>query len=155
MVDESKREPGEERSEEQAEAEAESHWEGEENIPGASERHAHQPSDVDAMGRDKRRQVVGGQYGATLRKQITVYGAFVAIVAISVIAFLTIVTNIDQRERPLEETAPWTEAAADQTPPRPIDFPRNGPTDTIPIEEIGDAVPPNQSDQDTETESSP
>jgi hypothetical protein len=126
------------------------HWEGEENIPGAAERHEHQPSDVDAMGKDKRRQVVGGQYGATLRKQLTVYGIFVAIVVVGVIAFLTVVSSIDNREMPLENTAPWTEATATQEPPRDIDFPRNGPEDTIPRDELGQAVPPPQPRDDAD-----
>lgn len=127
------------------------HWEGEENIPGADERHGHERSDVDAMGRDKRRQVVGGQYGATVRKQLTVYGVFVAVTVVLVIVFLTVVSNIDNRERPLEDTAPWTEATATQEPPRDVDFPRNGPEDTIPREQIGEAVPPADSAEDSGT----
>lgn len=110
------------------------------------------PSDVDAMGKDKRRGVVGGQYGATLRKQLTIYGLFTAFVVIVVIAFLTVVNSVDNREIALEDTGPWTEPTAEQTAPRPIDFPRNGPTDTIPVDEIGRAAGPTASDAETETE---
>lgn len=127
----------------------------ESNIPGADERHAHQRSDVDAMGREKRRQVVGGQYGATVRKQLTVYGIFVAFVLVLGVLAVTVVSGIDNRDMPLEETAPWTEAGADQSPPRDIDFPANGPTDTIPVDEIGEATPPDESDSVIETESNP
>jgi hypothetical protein len=110
------------------------------------------PTEVDAMGKDKRRAVVGGQYGASARKQLLVYGAFFAVVIVLAIAFLTVVDGIDNREIALEDTGPWTEATAEQTAPRPIDFPRNGPTDTIPVDEINRAVPPTESDEETETE---
>ncbi len=103
-------------------------------------------TEVDAMGREKRRQVIGGQYGATVRKQLTVYGIFIAFVLIVGIGFLTVVSGIDNRDMPLEDTAPWTEASADQSPPRPVDFPCNGPTNTIPADEIGEAVDPSESD---------
>lgn len=127
------------------------YWAGEENIPGASERHAHHPSDVDAMGQDKRRQVVGKQYGATVQKQLTVYGIFLAVVAAVVIAFLTVVSNIDNAEIALEDTAPWTEPTASQSAPRPTDFPCNGPLNTIPRDEIGKAVPASESDTDVDS----
>lgn len=104
------------------------------------------PTDLDAMGQDKRRQVVGRQYGATVRKQLTVYGIFLAVVAVVVIAFLTVVSSIDNRDMPLEDTAPWTAAEASQEPPRDVDFQRNGPQDTIPEDEIGRAVPASVSD---------
>jgi hypothetical protein len=107
------------------------------------------PTDTDAMGQDKRRQVVGQQYGATVRKQLTVYGIFLAVVAVVVIAFLTVVSGIDNREIPLEDTAPWTAAGAEVEAPRDIDFPRNGPQDTIPEDEIGQAVPAAESDAQT------
>jgi hypothetical protein len=100
------------------------------------------PSDLDAMGRDKRRGVVGGQYGATKKKQLTVYGIFIAVMAVLIIGGLTIVSSIDNRERELVDTAPWTEASASQDAPRDLDFLENGPCDTIPVEDIGAAPGP-------------
>ena len=93
-------------------------------------------SDQDAMGNDKRRTVVGGQYGATVRKRLVVYGAVVAVVVGGVIGFLTVVTGIDNKEVELTDTAPWTEASGSQEAPRDVDFKANGPIDTIPAEEI-------------------
>jgi hypothetical protein len=116
-------------------------------FPGA--RTERDPSGTDAMGNDKRRQVVGQQYGATVRKQLTVYGIFLAVVAVIVIAFLTVVNGIDNRDIPLEDTAPWTAAGAVLEAPRDIDFPRNGPQDTIPEDEIGRAVPASTSDAES------
>ena len=89
-------------------------------------------SEVDAMGNDKRREVVGQQYGATVRKRLLVYGGVVGVIVVVVIAFLTVVKGYDHRDVPLKNTAPWTEAGASQTPPRDVDFKANGPTDTIP-----------------------
>jgi hypothetical protein len=97
-------------------------------------------SDTDALGLEKRRQVVGGQYGATKKKQLVVYGVFLLVSVIVVIGFLTIVSSIDNREMPLENTAPWAQSSAQQEQPRDLDFPANGPVDTIPADEIGEAV---------------
>lgn len=83
--------------------------------------------DLDAMGNDKRRQVIGQQYGATVRKRLLVYGAFVAVVVVAVIVFLTVVDSYDNREIELKDTAPWTEAGATQAAPRDVDFKANGP----------------------------
>lgn len=98
------------------------------------------------MGQDKRRPVVGKQYGASAKKQITVYAVFIAVAVVLAIVLLTVVSNIDNREIPLKDTAPWTEASATQTAPRDIDFPRNGPQDTIPQDQIGKAEPASRSD---------
>jgi len=104
------------------------------------------PGDLDAMGNDKRRAVVGQQYGATVRKQFAVYGIFLAVVVGIAILFLTVVNGIDNKDIPLEDTAPWTQATASQEPVRDVDFPRNGPQDTIPANEIGKAPLPQKSD---------
>lgn len=93
-------------------------------------------SEVDAMGNDKRREVIGQQYGATVRKRVLIYGGVVGITIVVVIAFLTVVKGYDQRNVPLKNTAPWTEAGASQAPPRDVDFKANGPTDTIPADQI-------------------
>jgi hypothetical protein len=93
-------------------------------------------SDVDAMGEDKRRSVVGGQYGATVRKRVLVYGAALAVMVGIVVAFLTVVTGVDNKEIALKDTAPWTKEGGAEVPPRDIDFKANGPNDTIPVEEI-------------------
>lgn len=85
------------------------------------------PSEVDAMGKSKRREVIGKQYGATLRKRLFVYGAVVGFVVVAAIVFFTVVTNYDNRDRALKDTAPWTEAGATDENPRDVDFKANGP----------------------------
>jgi len=93
-------------------------------------------TDQDAMGNDKRRQVIGGQYGASVKKRLLIYGIAVAVIIGAVILSLTVVSNVDNKEIPLEDTAPWTSAEASTDPPRDVDYNRNGPNDTIPNDEI-------------------
>ena len=93
-------------------------------------------SDVDAMGNDKRRAVIGGQYGASVRKRLIVYGVAVAVVIGLVIVSLTVVTNVDQKDIALKETAPWTNADGALEEPRDLDFIRGGGGDELDPEDI-------------------
>jgi hypothetical protein len=95
-------------------------------------------TDRDAIGNDKRRRVVGRQYGVTARKRVLFYGVTVLVIMLVAVAFLTVIRSVDERDIALEPTAPWTEADAPAIPPRPIDFMRNGPEDTIPRDQITD-----------------
>ena len=52
------------------------------------------------------------------------------------VAFATVVSSVDNREIPVENTAPWARADAQQDPPRDVDFGRNGPDDTIPPDQV-------------------
>lgn len=88
--------------------------------------HRAAPSALDAMGNDKRRAVVGRQYGATARKRLTIYGAVVAAIVVAAIVFLTVITGYDNRAQPITDSAPWA-TAADTAPPRDVDFKANGP----------------------------
>ena len=103
---------------------------------GKSDEYGANRSEVDAMGNDKRRDVIGQQYGATRGKKLLIYGGVLGFIAVVVIAFLTVVRGYDNRDVPLTDTAPWTQAGASQEAPRDVDFKRNGPTDTIPAEKI-------------------
>ena len=95
-------------------------------------------SDVDAMGNDKRRAVIGGQYGASVRKRLVVYGLAVAVVIGLVIVSLTVVSNVDNKDIALKDTAPWTEAEGSLDAPRDLDYIRSGPGEqnTIPPDDI-------------------
>jgi len=88
------------------------------------------------MGDDKRRSVIGQQYGASARKRLIVYGIAVTVLVLVVVAFLTVISGVDERKIALKETAPWSASDAPQEAPRDVDFQRNGPTDTIPANEI-------------------
>jgi len=77
----------------------------------------HEQSDVDAMGLDKRREVVGGSYGPSFGKQATLYGGAIAIFAIIVIGFILLAGQLDKAPETSEDEAPWSEPQAAQTPP--------------------------------------
>lgn len=81
----------------------------------------HEQSDVDAMGRDKRREVVGGSYGPSFAKQATLYGGVLAIVAALVIGFIVLAGKLDASPETFPDEAPWSNAEAPQTPVEPID----------------------------------
>lgn len=69
----------------------------------------HDQSDVDAMGLDKRRPVIGGQFGASRTRQATIYGIFLAVVAALVIGGLLLVNELDQPPADNPDAAPWAE----------------------------------------------
>lgn len=83
----------------------------------------HEQSDLDAMGLDKRRGVVGKKYGASFAKQATVYGAFLAVVVALAIGGKLAADELDQGPEVDEDKAPWSQAEAEQRPPGDIDFP--------------------------------
>ena len=94
----------------------------------AEETRAEEPDgDLDAMGNDKRRTVIGQQYGATVRKRLLVYGAAIGVIILAAVIFLTVVSGYDNRDIELKDTAPWTKADSAQEPPRDVDFKANGP----------------------------
>jgi hypothetical protein len=80
----------------------------------------HEQSGVDAMGHDKRRQVVGGRYSPSLGRQATVYGIFAAVIAALVIGFVLLANELDQPPETVEAEAPWAGSDAPQRPPEPL-----------------------------------
>src|SRR3954452_1846588 len=55
----------------------------------------HEQSEVDAMGKDKRRSVVGHSYGPSKTRQLALYGVFLAVVAALVIGVIFLVGQFD------------------------------------------------------------
>jgi hypothetical protein len=91
------------------------------------------PSTVDAMGEDKRRQVVGHSYGPTARSQI-VFFAIVAAIAVAIIGGWTLaVAAFDQPPEEYQDEAPWSASDAAQVPTR---------SPAGPCGEPGNAYPP-------------
>jgi hypothetical protein len=81
----------------------------------ASERlDGHDQSDLDAMGLEKRRQVVGGQYSASLTRQIVTYAIVVAVVIGAAFGLKALAHNLDQPPAKVADQAPWT--GSDQKP---------------------------------------
>ena len=81
----------------------------------------HEQSDVDAMGLDKRREVVGGSYGAGAKRQVTVYVGVLAVAALIIFGLFLLVGQLDQPPDTIEHQAPWSQDGAEQVPVGPID----------------------------------
>jgi hypothetical protein len=68
----------------------------------------HEPSDVDAMGLDKRRSVVGESYAPSFGRQATMYGIFLAVVAALVIGGKLLADKLDQPPAETKDEAVWS-----------------------------------------------
>lgn len=72
----------------------------------------HEPSKVDAMGQDKRREVVGHSYGPSRRSQIMFFIAVAAVLVVIVGGWLTLVALFDKPPTHFKDTAPWSKTAS-------------------------------------------
>ena len=81
----------------------------------------HEQSDTDAMGLDKRRPVMGGSYGPSVGRQVTLYAIFIALVVALAIGFKVLADNLDEPPKQIESTAPWAQDNAPQVPARSPD----------------------------------
>lgn len=80
----------------------------------------HAQSELDAMGKDKRREVVGHTYGPTVARQVTLYGVFLALVAALVFGGKMLTDKLDEPPASNPDKAPWSQADVKQIPPKPI-----------------------------------
>jgi hypothetical protein len=88
----------------------------------------HEQSELDAMGLDKRREVVGKSYAPSFGRQAAMYGIFLAVLAALVIGGKLLADELDKPPDQVEERAVWT---GNDEPPAPIDF---RPAGNIPTE---------------------
>jgi hypothetical protein len=72
----------------------------------------HKPSTVDAMGQDKRREVVGHSYGPSKRSQIMFFVAVGAVLVVIIGGWLALVSAFDNPPTEFEDSAPWSKTAA-------------------------------------------
>jgi hypothetical protein len=77
-------------------------------------------SDTDAMGKDKRRQVVGGTYGMTRTKLFVLYGTTVAVIAAAGFGLYLLAKDLDQPPEKISAEAPWAEQDAPQRQPKAL-----------------------------------
>jgi hypothetical protein len=68
----------------------------------------HEASDIDAMGLDKRRSVVGESYAPSFGRQATMYGIFLAVLAAIVIGGKMLADELDQPSAEAQDEAVWT-----------------------------------------------
>jgi hypothetical protein len=83
-----------------------------EKFEPSEEAKRHKPSDVDAMGQDKRREVVGHSYGPSKRSQIMFFVAVGAVLVVIVGGWLALVAAFDKPPTDFKDSAPWSKTAA-------------------------------------------
>lgn len=122
-----------------------------EKFEASEEAKRHQPSDVDAMGRDKRREVVGHFYGPSARSQIMFFVAVGAVVVAIVGGWLGLVALFDKPPTHYKDTAPWSTTAANaslaaQQNAKPVDptEPCGEPGNPYPIPPQSPCAPPSK-----------
>ena len=84
----------------------------------SEEARAHEPSQVDAMGNDKRRVVVGHSYGPSKRSQILFFVAVGVILVVVIGGWTLAVAAFDQPPDSNPDEAPWSAEDAEQIPAR-------------------------------------
>jgi hypothetical protein len=65
-------------------------------------------SDVDAIGQDKRRRVVGHSYGPSRRSQVMFFVAVAAVLVVVVGGWLALVAALDNPPEHFSDRAPWS-----------------------------------------------
>ena len=96
-----------------------------EKMDASEEAKAHRPSDVDAMGQDKRRQVIGHTYGPSRRSQLMFFAAVAVVLVLVVGGYMAAIAAFDQPKDSYADRAPWSapdtpqNAAGNYRPPSP------------------------------------
>jgi hypothetical protein len=80
----------------------------------------HDQSNVDAMGKDKHRQVVGHSYGPSFARQATLYLIFVVVIVAIAFGAKLLVDKYDQPPKHFAAEAPWAQPGVKQIPPKPL-----------------------------------
>jgi cytoskeletal protein RodZ len=86
-------------------------------VEPSEEAKAKQPSNVDAMGQDKRREVVGHSYGPSRKSQLIFFAAVAAVIVVILGGWTLAVAAFDTAPESYPDKAPWS-TAAEQIPTR-------------------------------------
>jgi hypothetical protein len=78
----------------------------------------HEQSSQDAMGLDKRRQVIGGDYAASFGKQLMRWIAVAVVVVAAAFGLKLLVDDLDQPPDHVAAKAPWS---GTDKPPAPLE----------------------------------
>ena len=104
-----------------------------EKFEASDEAKAHKPSDIDAMGQDKRREVVGHAYGPSRKSQIIFFGIIGAIALLLIGGSLLAIAAFDQPSDSYPDESPWSQADAEQIPVRDPSGPCGEPGNAYPF----------------------
>jgi hypothetical protein len=80
----------------------------------------HDQSDVDAMGQDKRRRVIGERQGPTVARRAAVYIAVIVVIVAIAVGAKLLVDHFDQPPKHFKAEAPWAQPHVKQIPPKPL-----------------------------------
>jgi hypothetical protein len=80
----------------------------------------HDQSSVDALGKDKRRQVRGKTYGPTVARQAVLYLIFLLVVAAIGFGVKMLIDHYDQPPKHFAAKAPWAQPHVKQIQPKPL-----------------------------------
>ncbi len=118
---------------------------------GMAERRTHEPSTVDAMGQDKRRQVIGHTYGPSAKSQIMFFVTVGAVLAVIVGGWLLLVGLFDKPPTHFKDSAPWSRtasnpalAAQQNATPRDPANPCGEPGNPYPVPPQSPCAPPSK-----------
>jgi hypothetical protein len=121
-------------------------------IEPSEEARQHEASTVDAMGQDKRRQVVGHSYGPSRRSQIMFFVAVGVTLVVVVGGWLALVAAFDKPPTHFNDQAPWSKtassaqlAAEQNAKPVPPSTPCGEPGNQYPIPAQSPCAPPSKS----------
>jgi len=110
-----------------------------EKFEPSEEAKQHEPSTVDAMGQDKRREVIGHSYGPSKRSQFMFFGAVAAVLVVIIGGWLLLVSIVDTTPKTFPDRAPWSKpisnpqlAAEQQAAPKSPDTPCGEPGNAYP-----------------------
>jgi hypothetical protein len=122
-----------------------------EKFEPSEEAKRHEPSTVDAMGQDKRRQVVGHSYGPSAKSQIMFFVAVGAMVAVIIGGWLLLVGLFDKPPTHFKDSAPWSTTASNpalaaQQNAKPVDpsTPCGEPGNPYPVPPQSPCAPPSK-----------
>ena len=76
--------------------------------------------DLDAMGQDKRRHVIGQRYAASRTRQAALYLVFLVVIVALVVGVKLLVDHYDQPPKHFKPEAPWAQPGVKQIPPKPL-----------------------------------
>ena len=93
-----------------------------------------EPSQEDAMGMDKHRQVVGGSHGPSRKSQILFFASVAVILIVVVGGYALAIAAFDQPEKSYPDKAPWSKADAAQYDPGEPSDPCGEPGNPHPAE---------------------
>ena len=77
----------------------------------------HDQSDTDALGLDKRREVVGQRYSASAGRQVAIYGIVIAVIIGAGFGIKLLVDDLDKAPAHAADKAPW---AGTHREPKPL-----------------------------------